>query len=243
MRAPFLGVALLALGCSKMAIDGEVVDATGAPMEGATISALGAPCTTQTDATGKFSLECLPGSYQLVVGYEGYVPFEDEIEATERKRYDIGKKILIKIPEDKGLFLFAGDAYEPLNDGRLARKLEKTGQETTRAFCLDPEQSEPNDLTPGVYNFFDHAHIGWRPFKLDADGCAYRDRKNQKHQWQVEYREKAQFEEHGLKDQDKTIARISFEEGDYFIADWKGFFTPPAGEKHTYTGHWVRVRK
>jgi len=47
----------------------------------------------------------------------------------------------------------------------------------------------------------------------------------------------------GLKDEDKTIARISFEEGDYFIADWKGFFTPPEGEKHTYTGHWVRVRK
>lgn len=240
--APALLLPLLA--CGGMAIDGEVVDTTGSPMADVSVTVFGQPCATRTDEKGRFSLTCTPGEYRVVIGEAGYVPVEEDVAATERERYDIGKKVLIKIPEDKGLFLFQGEAYQPLAPGRLGRQLTKQGKETLRAFCLDTEQSQPTELTPGVYNFFDHAHIGWRPFKLDEEGCAYRDRKNEQHQWTVEYREKAQYEEIGLDGEDtKTIARIAFEEGDYFIADWKGFFTAPEGEKHTYTGHWVRVRR
>lgn len=229
--------------CGGMAIDGQIVDVTGKPLEGVSVTAFGQPCSTRTDAEGKFSLECTPGSYRVVIGTTGYVPVEEDMEATERKRYELGKKILIKIPEEKGLFLFQGDAYLPLPSGLLSRNLTNEGKETLRAFCLDQEASKPVELTPGVYNFFDHAHVGWRPFLLDAEGCAYRDRKNEKHQWTVEYNQKAQLEEIGL-DEDKTIARIALDEGDYFVADWKGFFmTPEDGAKHTYTGTWLRVRR
>ncbi len=236
-----LPLTLLLGACGGMAIDGQVVDANGAAMADVSVTAFGHPCQTRTDAEGKFALECVPGEHRVVIGAEGYVPVEEDISAPERQRYEMGKKILIKIPEDKGIFLFRGGTYASLTDGRLSRRLEKSGKETLRAFCLDLEQSEPNELGAGVHNFFDHEHIGWRPFKLDEDGCAYRDRKNEKHQWTVEYREKAQFEEISL-DRNKTIARIAFEPGDYFIADWKGFFTAPEGEKHTYTGHWIQVR-
>lgn len=232
---------LVLIGCSKMAIDGEVVDATGQPIEGANVTAIGTTCTTKSGADGSFVLECLPGQYQISVAQEGYIAVELDFDAGERKRYDAGKQVLVQIPDSEGLFLFADNVYHPMKEGRLIRQLDNKDGKKYRAFCLDRSASEPNKMVKGVWPFFDHEHMGWRPFRLDAEGCAYRDVKNEKHQWSVEYREKPPYETHQLE-LGKTIARMELAPGEYFIADWKGFFVTAEGEKHTYSGHWLSVQ-
>jgi hypothetical protein len=244
-----------------MAIDGTVVDADGAPIAGATVSAMpattastdedgnvsvqgaGRICQGRTDATGAFALECLPSTYDLIVSAEGFTSEEFQVEAPERKRYDVGKQLLVKIPAKEGLFLKQGTAYVEMAPGRVLRATEKKSGLLHRRFCLDTEAGEPTELAAGVHAFFDNEHQGWRPFKLDADGCAYRDTKNEQHQWTVEYREKAAYETRELN-RGKTVALMKLPAGDYFIADWKGFFQkdPDRSRKDAYTGHWLKVR-
>ena len=227
-----------------MAVDGEVVDALGAPLPGARVTAVGTPCSARTDETGRFALECQPGTYRLVVSAEGYTTEEVDIEATERKRYDSGRHLLVKIPDERGLFLLRDGQYTAMEPGFVERTLVRDGKLTHRRMCLNAERGTPNTLPAGVHALFDYEHPGWRPFKLDADGCAYRDTKNEKHRWEVEYREKAPFETKQFNP-GKEVALLTLETGDYFIANWdRGFFNAvdKKEDKHSYTGFWLQVR-
>lgn len=230
--------------CSVMAVDGEVIDAMGDGVPGAMVTAVGTPCTALTDDAGKFALECQPGTYKLVISAQGYTTEELDIEATERKRYNSGKHLLVKIPESRGLFLLKDGAYTEMAPGFVERTLTKDGKLTHRKMCLNPDRGEANELPAGLHALFDYEHPGWKPFKLDAEGCAYRDTKNEKLRWTVEYREKAEYETKEYNP-GKEIALLKLEPGDYFIADWdKGFFNSVDSkeDKHSYTGFWLKVR-
>ncbi len=81
-----------AVPTSPLPLTGGVVDATGAPLEYATVSAFGPDSVlvdgSLTDAGGRFSLELPVGDYRLVIEYIGFAPREVTIEhAAER---DIG---------------------------------------------------------------------------------------------------------------------------------------------------------
>lgn len=227
-------------GCSPMAIEGEVVDVTGAPIVDALVTAMETPCNARTDENGKFDLVCQPGSYRLVVSMQGYLTEQEDIEAIERKRYKTSKFVLVKIPKGRGLFMFSKQEYIPMKPGRLERNLEANGVERKRAYCLDKSQSEPNTFKAGTIPFFDNESTGWRPFQLDEEGCAYRDSRNASGKWEVVYREKPPYEEKRLA-KGKKIARIEFKPGEYFLADWKGFFVADPKQKQRYTGHWVTI--
>jgi uncharacterized membrane protein len=233
-------VALLQAGCGKMAVDGEVVDAHGQAIPGARVASIGTQCFAKVGDDGKFALPCTPGEHTLVISAQGYTSAETRLSAPDRERYDLGKTVLVLIPKEKGLFKFKDHAYVPLVPGRLSRKLERDGGEVHRSFCLDKSQSTANSFKAGVHPFFDYEHMGWRPFKLDAKGCAYRDTKNSRHKWTVHQREKAPFEVEKIN-RGKRVALITLEKGEYFMADWKGFFTPANDDKGSYTGAWITV--
>ncbi|MEC8424122.1 MAG: carboxypeptidase-like regulatory domain-containing protein, partial [Myxococcota bacterium] len=154
----------LSLGaCGVGAIDGTVVDADGQPIVGATVSAMpattattdatgnvtvesqGRICQGRTDEAGSFSLECLPSTYDVVVSAEGYTSESFQVEAPERKRYDIGRQLLVKVPSAKGLFLKQGTAYAALAPGRLQRTTERSGALLHRRFCLDADAGGPTE--------------------------------------------------------------------------------------------------
>ena len=108
----------LLVGCGKMAVDGTVQDVAGEPIAGARVTLIGSQCQAVTDAEGKFALPCLPGVYDLTIGADGFLAHDlAAFDASERKRYDIGVRTLIKMPTDKGLLRFTDHAYEPLERG------------------------------------------------------------------------------------------------------------------------------
>ena len=228
-------------GCGSMAIDGQVVDGRGKPASGAMVSILGTRCTAIADADGTFAIPCDPGDYTIVITQAGYTTREVALQALESKRYDLGKQVLTQIPAEKGLFIYTSDAYAPLNPGRLKRQLAEGPEGTTRSYCLDRENSEVNTVSAGELTLFDNDAVGWRPFTLDAEGCAYRDIRGPTSQWKVVYKDKPESHEEEVG-RSMRVSRITVVPGDYFIADWdKGFFTPAEDEKFTYVGSWVHV--
>jgi len=234
---------LLAAGCGQMAIDGEVVDAHGQPIHGAMITAAGTVCSTSADETGTFALECETGTYDVVVSAAGFTSEQFRQEAPEIARYDSGRHVLIRIPEQKGLHLFMAKEYVQMKPSRLQRSLEEKRRVTNRKVCLDRAQSEPNVVSAGTHAMFDYEHSGWRPFRLDEEGCAYRDQKDEKHRWTVQYKEKPPYK---VKQYNtgKSVALMQLAPGDYFVADWKGFFVG-ADERegrHSYTGYWIQAQ-
>jgi Carboxypeptidase regulatory-like domain len=234
-------LSVLLVGCGSMAIDGEVVDGRGNPASGAMVTVVGTRCTALTDAVGKFALPCEPGDYTVVISQSGYTTKQVEIQALESKRYDLGKQVLIEIPKEKGLFVFSGADYTALKPGVLTRQLAEGPDGTTRSYCLDRENSEVNTASAGELMLFDNDAAGWRPFKLDEEGCAYRDSRGKSSQWKVVYKDKPESHDEEVG-RDMQVSRVTVVPGDYFIADWdKGFFTPAEGEKFVYVGAWVHV--
>ena len=239
MIRALIPIAALLGGCGKMAIEGDVVDVTGTPLAGAYVTTIGAPCQTMTDEAGHFELTCTPGTYQLTIGQAGYISHEVEVEATEKKRYNLDRNVLIKIPEGEGLFLLTDGVYSSMKPGFLARRESRSGD--VRTYCIDTERGEPNALPASVQSFFDKEHEGWRPFRLNADGCAYQMSKQSSGRWEVDFADKPLYDEHQVG-KGMTIARIELQPGDYFVADWKGFFVEAPGEKQAYSGFWLQVK-
>mgnify|MGYP000868100434 CR=1 FL=1 len=226
--------------CGQMAIDGQVLTVTGEPASQARVSLIGSPCTTVTDAEGRFSLPCQPGSYSMVITKEGFVELKDQVEATELKRYDLGEKRMIAIPGSEGLFLLRDHQYLALERSYLHRTIDD-GSVRTRSWCLDRTTGKPATIPAGVHAFFDNKAPEWRPFRLDADGCAYRDRRDSSARWEVIYRERPESREELLQVGRKIIL-MDLPEGEYFLADWdQGFFTADANDAKRYTGSWLQV--
>jgi len=238
--ALLLACVLALVGCGQMAIDGEIIDVSGAPLVGAQVNLIGSTCNTQVGEDGHFALPCTPGSYIVVINKPGYIEFKVDLEATEPERYDIGKQTLVAIPESKGLFLFEDNQYKTMEAAYLTRTITN-GAQKSRRYCLDREGSTATLLPPGQHTLFDNESPGWRPFLLDADGCAYRDQRNDKARWEVVCKEKPAYEERTLE-REKKVAVIDLPAGDYFIANWdQGFFTTDPADKHRYLGFWLHV--
>ena len=231
---------LLLAGCGQMAIDGEVVTVAGEPAVGARVTAMGSSCSTVVGEDGRFALPCQPGNYVVVITHPGFIEIKEEVEAPERERYDLGKQVMVAIPDSKGLFLFQDNQYVSMEPGFLARTIV-TGDVKTRRYCLDVDASTATRLAPGNHAIFDNQTDGWRPFILDAEGCAYRDQRDSKARWEVTYKEKPAYEERTLE-AGKKVAVMELPAGDYFIADWdQGFFTTDPNNKKHYTGYWIKV--
>ncbi len=234
--------------CSNMAIEGDIVDVTGTPIVGANISAVGAPtCMTTTDEAGHFELVCAPAVYTVNIGAAGYISETlDNFDASERQRYPVGRKVLIKIPIEEGLLKFDGQSYKSMEPGVVVKRAGGKGVSAYRHYCLEEDHDNPvNRMPKGAVAFFDNESDGWRPFRLDTEGCAYRMSPTTESRWGVDYAEKAEFETK-VVEQGKEIVLITFEPGAYFIADWeRGHFTKvrnDQGETIGYSGFYVEVK-
>ncbi len=241
------GALLATTGCSRMAIDGKVADVAGQPIVGAMVSAVGgAQCQTATGVDGTFELVCAPQHYELHIGKAGYVPkVKPDFDASERKRYDVGTLTLIKIPDTRGLTRFKGNEYVPMDRGWLTKKTAP-GQGGFRHYCL-PDGVPANRLAAGHSPFFDYESEGWKVFRLDDEGCAYKMSPDpaRRGKWKVDYADRPKWETQRLEE-GKEIVIMALTPGRYFVADWaKGFFTKGklADGTEGYLGYYVEAVK
>ncbi|MBW1879285.1 MAG: carboxypeptidase regulatory-like domain-containing protein [Deltaproteobacteria bacterium] len=213
----FLGV--LGMGCRGMSIVGSVTDVSGQPLEDARVTIIGQLCFAPTDAQGRFDLKCAEGTYKIAIGQQGYISKEIEFDALERKIYDIGPQVLIKIPEGTGLFLFDGASYTTMEAGLVERTLEGKPPRA-KSFCVLRDDSPPHAVKAGRVPIFSKRADDWNVFRLDAQGCARRLAFDGAH-WSVTYSEKpdATVKDVGTE---QSIHILELAAGEYFIADWRG---------------------
>ncbi len=231
------------LACTRMAIDGQVIDVTGTPIEGAMVAAIGTTCTTRSDAEGMFALTCPPQVYTLTVGYAGYLSEEwVDYDASEHQRYELGKIVLVKIPSEKGLLRFNQAEYVPMERGHIDIRKGGGGLNAYKYYCLEGDDVPVNVLPSGVVPFFDNDSVGWRAWRLDEERCAYRMAPANKTRWEKTYGITAEVTRRKVEET-KHIVLLTLEPGEYFIADWdQGFFTHnPDRETGGFSGFYVRA--
>jgi len=234
-------------GCGKMAVDGVVVDVTGAPIAGATVTLVGSQCQSVTDESGVFRVPCLPGEYLIHINADGFIEVKVEnFDASERKSYDIGKQMMVTLPTEEGLLLLNENSYTSLPKSLLVRTKGGAGLEQWKHYCLPEDREIPPEqiirLPEGNHAFFDNEAPGWRPWILDEDGCAYKMEPKTKSAWETTYGEKANFLKEQIED-GKSIVLMELPAGRYFVADWEGgFFTRGTiGEEKGFIGHYIVV--
>ena len=238
----------LFLACGSTRFEGTVVDVTGAPMTGATLTVVGHPCQAIVRADGGFDLPCSPGVYDISLGQTGYISETwSNYEANEKKTYDLGETVLVRIPDEKGLLVFKGGTYTAMERGFLVKSSGGRGKNQYRHYCL-PENADErmpiNAFPAGKVAFFDNASGGWRPWRLDEAGCAYKMSPSSETRWSVDFSDKAEWTKTELAPE-KSLVVMTLEPGRYFISDWSnGFFQkgPTDDEKLAgYGGFYLKV--
>jgi hypothetical protein len=226
--------------CTHPSIEGVVVDATDTPLSAVSVTVNRADCSAVSNAAGRFSLACNSGALELTLTHPEFFTKQLSLTAAEGDTRRLPKTTLVRIPKEDGLFIFKDKQYIGLDGGVLKRDTETRGTAKRRSYCLDRSLSTANPIAAGRTRFADRNAKPWRLFKLDALGCAYRDARDAKGRWVVEYRDRpALSRETG--DDGMAILEGTLDEGEYFVADWGGFFVAdPPGEGH-YTGRWIRV--
>jgi len=237
MRFLFI-IALTA--CSPARISGTVVDGTGQPISGVSVSIDGTAVSASTAENGQYALDFTPGDQVIKITHPRYFERIHTIHLSEQKPHTLKPTVLVKKPTEDGLFVLKMDSPIPLGVGSLTRDTQRQGPAKKRRFCLDKDKSKPNALSAGPARFADKNARPWRLFKLDGEGCAYRDARDSQGRWVVEYRERPDLVQQDSED-GIALHDVELDKGEYFIADWAGFFVAQPDDAARYTGRWIRV--
>ena len=96
-------VLLWLLGCSRPTVSGRVLDVSGQPIAGATVTnTTGALCSTDTNEDGSFGLTCAGSDLRLAVVLDGWL--SEEVAAPGEGDRSVADVRLLKKPGEYGLY-------------------------------------------------------------------------------------------------------------------------------------------
>jgi len=229
------------LGCGSTTLNGVIEDAQSNPIANASVSADHTEgCATTTDENGQFLLECLPGTWTITVTSDGHLSEVQSIAVAERSKTTLPTVRMTAMPAGDGMYILSSGVFEPLSQMNLERKTRTNGKAKKRAFCVQKEQYSPAIASDESVTVLAKNTGDWRPFRMDANGCAYRDAKTADGHWVVEHQDQPTLQAQTI-DETVTIHRFNVPAGDYFLADWAGFFVPIAASSNIYKGHWIQI--
>lgn len=233
---------LLALAaCARPTVSGTVVDPTGAPLEGATLTLVGTLCQGLTGADGTFSIPCAPGEYELVASLQGWHSAHPEVDATTREDHPVGAVELVPMAPGDGVFHLDGAAWAQAAPGWLGRAGD---DRTSRAYCVLADESPVTEV-PRALVLIEHRAEAWKLLRLDAEGCAQR-LEGREGAWRVTWQEEPEPRTRRLGED--TVHRYALEPGDYALVEWPSgrlradaARSEAAGDKR-YVGALLRAR-
>ena len=242
------GIALpLLCACGSATVTGTFTTPNGQPIAGAAVTVSGQPCAGTTDAKGNFSLDCEPGTLKLSAAAEGFTAAQTTVKAPERRAYSSGLLFGMPTLPEAGLARVEGMTLSRLPRHALRRTVKAAAAGALdRRFCLDPGAEAPLPVSEPQLIVAERRPEGatsarWRLLKLDGEGCAYRDQRNDRMQWRETWLEKPTVQEQSFGDHHWAEAALA--PGDWFVADWNDFFVPigQGEDRDQFGGTWLRV--
>ena len=230
-----MGLLAVLVACGSPTVSGRVVDLSGQPIAGATVTnTTGALCTTDTEADGSFALGCSGSDLRLAVVLDGW--FSEEVAATGEGDRSVPDVRLLKKPGEFGLYVVDGHEYRPFSEpGRVVRQV--SGNQRTHR--LKTEGMTPNVLPSGEVILLDHSAEPWRLWRVRDDGVVHQEHKVDARRWQTDFGEQPKSEQE--RAHELSLLRLTLEPGDYFVADWpQGKFRKTSTDNE-YAGRWIRV--
>lgn len=229
------------LGCGSTTLNGVIEDSLSNPIANASVTADHTEgCAATTDERGRFLLECLPGTWTITVSSDGYLNEVQSIAVPERSETTLPTVQLLAMPSTDGLFILSNGVFEPLPQVNLKRNTTTNGKAKERAFCVQQERYTPVVVSDETVTILAKNTRGWRPFRMDDNGCAYRDAKTVDGHWVVKHQEQPTLQTQAI-DETVTTHRLNAPAGDYFLADWAGFFVPTDASSDLYNGRWLQI--
>ena len=243
MIPPHMLIMLLsfAFGCSTTTLSGTVVDASDMPLGGVVVRTEANPeCSTTTNDAGTFTLECAPGDLTVLFEHPDHLSVVRTTALTPNDSVELTRTTMHAIPTETGLHILVNNRFEPLPSASLKRTTINNGSAKQRAFCVDSETASPFAAgRAGTVTMLANVPQNWRAFRMDEHGCAYRDAKTAEGHWVIDHQERPALHA-DRKQTGVVLTNWDAAGGDYFLADWAGFFVPVASETDTYSGRWIR---
>lgn len=224
------------------------MDASGSPIPGAKVSRQASDCSTLTREDGRFDLRCEAGTWKISIHHPSFYSNTETVSVPNGSQLVLERSTLIQVPESDGLHLLRDASFVPLVPTTLERASNSNGEAKRRDFCVDRGLSVPNKVSSGTLRFLERSPTTpWRMFRMDPAGCAYKDSRNQEGRWVVEHRDRVSsrvetFGDHPGSVNLAVLRLVKVEAGEYFIAEWSGFFVPTGPKASTYKGYWVQVQ-
>lgn len=136
---------VLLLGCPEPpAVEGQVVDIWGAPVEGATVMVVGGAERPLTDATGHYRLARTEGTFTVKAGRKGYIQEQAELVVTPGDTPKGPTFTLYPKPEKPGFYAVRPGKYVPL-DQKLVHSVGNTLRSFRGIQSLGEAEVDVND--------------------------------------------------------------------------------------------------
>jgi hypothetical protein len=125
-RAPVLvhalAMILLLSACGKPKVEGNVTDAFGKPLEGASVTVEGTSFSTTTGDDGDYAIQFVPGQFKVKVKKDGYTTATVPFTVAESTNVPAATVELFPRPTEPGIYYIGKDKLEPLPSSRLRRE-------------------------------------------------------------------------------------------------------------------------
>ena len=118
-----LALILSLLSCGPRAqVHGEVRDGFGAPLTDVKVSVSGTQFQAVTGPEGQYEVPYAPGRFQITFTKEGYLSSHLDLEVATETTIPAKQIVLIKVPQEPGIYHWGSNDYMTLGAGKLTFK-------------------------------------------------------------------------------------------------------------------------
>lgn len=124
----FLSLVLIWASCSKEGkVSGKVLDEAGQPLADVLVKIEGSAIETKTQKDGSYSINYVPGEFDLIFSKDGYIGARLPLKLSEKQRFPAETVRMFRIPEEKEIYLVSASGYQKLARVPVKEKIMETG--------------------------------------------------------------------------------------------------------------------
>lgn len=140
----FLLISIVTLfnACDKK-MHGTITDNFNKPVENVEISIRNSGYIAQSNRNGEFKIDYSPGRINLDFQKDGYVPIQNEVELSEKRKHPLGEIKMIRVPDSTGIYVKGNNDFIKIPQRRMSFKEERNTRGYSaylqRNFSISPD--------------------------------------------------------------------------------------------------------